>query len=70
MKKVLVIATEVGLVMFLLLTNVLMGFFTLEQKNHYSFQEKLLHTLTFENILISFIAGIISYITISAVRKR
>ncbi|HAT03972.1 MAG TPA: hypothetical protein DCS29_04350 [Candidatus Magasanikbacteria bacterium] len=61
---------EVSLTMFLLLTNVFMGFFTHENlAQQDSLIYRIENTLTIQNILIAFVAGVIAYIVIQSIRK-
>ena len=58
------------MLMFMLLTNVFMWFFTKDIKENLSFIEKIGQTITIENLIISFIAWSAYYIIINLIIRR
>jgi hypothetical protein len=70
MKKVMQGIAEVLLVMFLLFSNVLMGFYIVDIKHKYSLKEKIFQIVTWENVIIALIAGTVSYFVIQKIRKE
>jgi len=61
---------EISMLMFMLLTNVFMWFFTKDIKENLSFIEKIGQTITIENLIISFIAWSAYYIIINLIIRR